>query len=114
MILYKEVDGKDYRVDMDIRDYRNHHGKYVSWVATSQTSLSSWATPIQWSSWNTFPELRIIQFADELRGDIEETLKDMGCDVRVFYEFFYEVAYGNYVFPGYYFKDLKGKRTTRI
>lgn len=113
MKLYKEIQGKEFCIEYSVRPFRRHDGCYIDWSATCTTKPGQEPFNFQWSSWMTFPEFRIIQGMDEVKGDIEEFMKSKGIDVRVFYDFFYEIGYGNYVFPGFYFKDPKGNRKSK-
>ena len=111
--LYKEIQGKEFCVEYSVLPFKRHDGCYVTWVATCNNKPGDVPFNIQWSSWNTFPEFRIIQGMDNVKGDIEEFMKSHGIVVGVFYEFFYEIGYGNYVFPGFYFKDPKGNKKSK-
>lgn len=111
--LYKEIQGKEFCVEYSVLPFKQHDGCYITWVATCNNKPGDVPFNIQWSSWNTFPEFRIIQGMDNVKGDIEEFMKSHGIVVGVFYEFFYEIGYGNYVFPGFYFKDPKGNKKSK-
>lgn len=113
MKLYKEIRGKEFCVEYSVLPFRQHEGCYINWVATCNNKPGDVPFNIPWSSWNTFPEFRIIQGMDNVKGDIEEFMKSHGIVVGVFYEFFYEIGYGNYVFPGFYFKDFKGNKKSK-